>query len=63
MMDFPHNLDDFDNLARFLVLFTSGHGGAVQGNMHNPSTGDNILQETGTDFILQETGDFILQEG
>ncbi len=63
MMDFPDNLEDFDSLARFLVLFTTGHGGSVQGNQHIRPAGDGILQETGTDFILQETGDFILQEG
>ena len=63
MMNFPNNLEDFDSLAQFLVLFAGGRSGFVGDNMHPGPTGDVILQETGTDFILQENGDYILQEG
>lgn len=57
-------INDYYDTAALAAVVLSGSGAGFTGsNAANRPTGDGILQETGTDFILQENGDYILQEG
>lgn len=57
-------INDYYDTAALAAVVLSGSGtGFLGGAAAAPGVGDNILQETGTDFILQENGDYILQEG